>query len=137
MRAAESISAALLEYFGGDFTVTVPHEGYDDVVEIPGCSPAVVEEVVCQAVEQGFVWLRNGPTSVWKEEVPYGALDERAVLLRPLDELRPQELIEEALTRRLERRTGDRLGPLAGVVAGSGGAGAVGASSRGDRQRGA
>ncbi len=88
---------ALLEYFGGDFTVTVPREGYDDVVEIPGCSPSVVEEFVCRAVKQGFVWLRNGPTSVWKEEVPYGVLDERAVLLPPPEGLTPHELVEEAL----------------------------------------
>ncbi len=87
----------LLEYFGGGYTVTVPREGYEDVFQIPGASEDVVHEAVDRAVEQGVVWLRNGPTSAWKEEVPYGALDEHASLHPPPEGLTPQELVEEAL----------------------------------------
>ena len=89
--------STLLEYFGGGFSVSVPREGYDDTFDVPSCSEEAVQAAVDRAVEDGLVWLRNGPTSVWKEEVPYGALDEQAVLFPPPDELTPHELVEEAL----------------------------------------
>ncbi len=88
---------SLLEYFGGGFTVAVQREGYEDTLDTPGCAEELVQEAICRAVEQGFVWLRNGPISVWKEEVPYGALDERAVLLPRPDDLTPQALVEDEL----------------------------------------
>ena len=89
--------ADLREYFAGGFTVTVPREGYEDLFEVPRCPEDVLCEAVEQAVKEGIVWLRNGPTSVWKEEVPYGALDGHAVLQPPPEGLTPQELVEEAL----------------------------------------
>ena len=48
-------------------------------------------------VEQGRVWLTNGPTSVWNEPVPYGALDEAAVLHPPPALIPAQELTAHAL----------------------------------------
>jgi len=77
--------------------VTVPREGYEDLFEVPRCSGEVLHQAVEAAVKEGIVWLRNGPTSVWKEDVPYGALDEGAMLLQPPEGLTPQELVEEAL----------------------------------------
>lgn len=87
----------LQEYFAGGFTVTVPREGYEDLFNVPRCSNDVLRQAVERAVEEGFVWLRNGPTSAWKEDVPYGALDEHAMLQPPPDDLIPQELVEEEL----------------------------------------
>ncbi len=89
--------ADLREYFAGGSTVTVPREGYEDLFEVPRCSGEVLHQAVEAAVKEGIVWLRNGPTSVWKEDVPYGALDEGAMLLQPPEGLTPQELVEEAL----------------------------------------
>lgn len=89
--------AYLKRYFAGGFTVTVQREGYEDLFEAPRCSEDVLHQAVEAAVKEGFIWLRNGPTSAWKEEVPYGALDENAVLQPPPEGLNPQELVEEAL----------------------------------------
>ena len=89
--------ADIREYFAGGFTVTIPREGYDDFFDVPRCPEDVLREAVERAVKGGIVWLRNGPTSVWKEDVPYGALDECAVLQPPPEGLTPQELVEETL----------------------------------------
>ena len=89
--------ADLQKYFAGGFTVRVQREGYEDLFEVPRCSEDVLHQAVEVAVKEGFVWLRSGPASAWKEEVPYGALDERAVLQPPPEGLTPQELVEEAL----------------------------------------
>lgn len=89
--------ANLREYFAGGFTVTVPREGYEDLFNVPRCSEDVLHQAVEAAVKDGSVWLRNGPTSVWKEDLPYGALDEGAMLQAPPEGLTPQELVEEAL----------------------------------------
>ncbi len=89
--------SGLQDYFAGGFTVTVPREGYEDLFNVPRCSEEVLHQAVEAAVKEGFVWLRNGPTSVWKEDVPYGALDEGAMLQPPPEGLTPQELVEEAL----------------------------------------
>ena len=89
--------ADLQKYFAGGFTVTVQREGYEDLFEVPQCSEDVLHQAVEAAVKEGFVWLRNGPTSAWKEDVPYGALDEHAVLQPPPEGLTPQDLVEEAV----------------------------------------
>lgn len=89
--------AALREYFAGGFTVTEQREGYEEHFDVPRCSEDALRQAVKRAVESGLVWLLNGPTSAWKEEVPYGALDERAVLQPPPEGLSPQDLVEEAL----------------------------------------
>ena len=84
-------------YFGGGRVVSVPQEGYDEPHTIPRCSEREVREAVNRAVEQGIVWLTNGPTSVWKEPIPYGALEPDA-LLRPAPEpIAAHELTQEAL----------------------------------------
>jgi hypothetical protein len=89
--------ADLRKYFTGGVTVRIQREGYEDLFEVPQCSEEVLRQAVEQAVKDGIVWLRNGPTSAWREDVPYGALDERAVLKQPPESLTPQELVEEAL----------------------------------------
>ena len=95
--AGEVGFADLRKYFSGGFAVTIQREGYEDLFEAPRCSQEVLRQAVERAVKDGIVWLRNGPTSAWKEDMPYGALDERAVLKPPPDNLTPQELVEEAL----------------------------------------
>lgn len=90
--------AGLARYFGGGLSAKVPREGYEDVVVIPSCPVEALEGAVHRAVEEGILWLRNGPTSVWKEEVPPGVLDDDAMLLPPPAELVPQDLTEETLS---------------------------------------
>ncbi len=89
--------ADLQMYFAGGFTVTVQREGYEDLFKVPRCSEDMLYQAVEVAVKEGFIWLRSGPTSVWKEDVPYGALAEGAMLQPPPEGLTPQDLVEEAV----------------------------------------
>ena len=87
----------VVEYFGGGRVVQVPKEGYDEPHAIPRCAETMVRDAVHRAVHAGTVWLTNGPTSVWKEPIPYGALDRDAVLRPAPMPLAAHELTEEAL----------------------------------------
>ena len=84
-------------YFGGGHVVRIPNEEYDEPYTIPRCSAETVRAAVERAVQQGTVWLTSGPTSAWKEPVPYGALDANAVLHPPPEPIAPQDLVEAAL----------------------------------------
>ena len=72
----ESVTVeAVMAYFAGRHSVTVPREGYEDTVFIPKCDPAEVETAISEAVEQGVVWLVNGPASILSEPIPAGVLE--------------------------------------------------------------
>ena len=88
---------ALVDYFRGGHEARVPREGYDDAFLIPRCPEMVLREAVQRGVERGTVWLTNGPASVWKETLPYGLLDQGAVLHPPPGIIPPQELGEHSL----------------------------------------
>ena len=65
---------------------------------IPRCNEAAVREAVRAAVEAGYLWLTNGPTSLWHEPVPDDVLTDGA-RLRPRPAPVPAaELVEEALS---------------------------------------
>ena len=87
----------VLDYFAGGRTVTVPREGYDEVLSIPACSPEIVEGAVAEAVRRGLVWLRNGPASFQGEELPAGVLTDSASLRRPLPALPVDRFSDETL----------------------------------------
>ena len=84
-------------YFAGGRTVTVPMEGYDDIIPIPGCYLPQVDEAILQAVAQGLIWMTNGPTSILGEPVPAGILGPTAVLLPPPDPIAVSELMAEEI----------------------------------------
>ncbi len=90
---------AAKDYFGGGKRVSVASEaGFDDSLAVPRCPEDEVLDAARRGVERGTVWLTNGPTSLWKERVPPGALDgEEAALHPPPAPIPPQELLEEAL----------------------------------------
>ena len=77
--------------------INVAHDGWDEQYGIPCCKEATLEAALAQAVADGTVWLVNGPTSCWKETVPFTALDEQAELLPPPQMIAPQELTPDAL----------------------------------------
>ena len=89
--------AELVAYFGGGRRVRVAREGFEEELVVPACDPGILREAATRAVEQGIVWLRNGPTSLWKETPPAGALDGQAALWPPPAISSPQELTAEAL----------------------------------------
>ena len=89
---------ALEDYFGGGRQVSVASgAGYDESLAVPRCPGEEVREAARRAVERGTLWLTNGPTSLWKEHVPVGALDGEAAFRPPPAPIAPQELVEEAL----------------------------------------
>ncbi len=81
------------DYFAGGHTVILPKEGYEDKLVIPKCESASVEAAILQAVERGFVWLTNGPTSILGEPVPAGVLTATAMLRQPPDPVAVEELM--------------------------------------------
>lgn len=87
----------LLACFAGGHVVQVAKQGYDDVLAVPACPADVVLEAVREAVEGGALWLVNGPSSCWKDEIPVGVLDKDAVLRSPPALVPVQEFTEEAL----------------------------------------
>ena len=91
---AEEISVQdVFDYFSGGHTVSLPREGYEEILEIPKCEPAHLEAAISQAVERGLVWLTSGPASILDEPVPAGVLS-AAAKLRP----RPQPIEVAELT---------------------------------------
>ena len=90
---------AIKDYFSGGKQVSVASgAGYDESLAVPHCPEEEILDAARRGVEQGTVWLTNGPTSLWKEHVPVGALDGEDVAFRPPPApIPPQELLEEAL----------------------------------------
>ena len=90
---------ALEDYFGGGRQVSVASgAGYDESLAVPRCPEKELHDAARRGVERGTLWLTNGPTSLWKERVPAGALDgEDAAFRPPPAPIAPQELLEEAL----------------------------------------
>ena len=85
------------EYFSGEQTVTVPKEGYDDTFSIPGCDSLHVDEAIADAVEQGLLWMTNGPASILGEPVPPGILSPAAKLRPPPDPIAVDELMPSSI----------------------------------------
>ena len=84
-------------YFSGKHVAKVAQQGWEDELPIPRCGEEALEAALESAVADGVVWLVNGPTSCWKEDVPFQALDANAQLLPPPQLIAPQELTPEAL----------------------------------------
>ena len=85
------------DYFSGSHTVSVPREGYEEILSIPKCEPADVETAISQAVEQGLVWLTSGPASILKEPVPAGVLSAAAILRPPPERIDVDELMAKSI----------------------------------------
>ena len=88
---------ALRTYFSGRHAATLHREGYDESLPIPGCSEDRLRDAVDEAVRAGTVQLVNGPTALWKEDLPYGALGVAAELRPPPSAIPVSDLTEEAL----------------------------------------
>ena len=88
---------AVTDYFKDGNTVAIPKNGYDDLVVIPRCEPQIVELAIAEAVHQGFVWLTNGPASIFKEAVPQGVLTATATLQAPPPDISPSALMATSI----------------------------------------
>ena len=89
--------AAVVAYFSGGRIVTAQRDGYEEPVGIPACSQAVVEATITDAVQQGALWLVNGPASFQGEPLPPGVLTPAALLRAPLPPLSVDGFTQEAL----------------------------------------
>ena len=85
------------DYFAGGHTVSVPKEGYEEILTIPKCESADVETAISQAVEQGLVWLTSGPASILKEPVPAGVLSASAILRPPPERIDVAALMADSI----------------------------------------
>ena len=85
------------DYFSGSHTVSVPREGYEEILSIPKCESEDVETAISQAVEQGLVWLTSGPASILKEPVPAGVLSAAAILRPPPERIDVDELMAKSI----------------------------------------
>ena len=94
--AAISVQDAY-DYFAGGYTVSLPREGYEEILEIPKCEPANVHIAISQAIEQGLVWLTSGPASILKEPVPAGVLSAAAILRPPPERIEVDELMAKSI----------------------------------------
>ena len=95
--AAEILVQDVYDYFSGSHTVSVPREGYEEILSIPKCEPADVETAISQVVEQGVVWLTSGPASILKEPVPAGVLSTAAILRPPPERIDVDELMAKSI----------------------------------------
>ena len=95
--AAEISVQDVYDYFAGGHTVSVPREGYEEMLSIPKCEPADIETAISQAVEQGLVWLTSGPASILKEPVPAGVLSAAAILRPPPERIDVDELMAKSI----------------------------------------
>ena len=95
---AESVTVGgMIDYFRGGHTVTVPREGYDETEAIPRCDEKIVRGAARSAVEEGLLWLTNGPTSLWGEPVPEDVLTDAARLQARPERIPASALMDDAL----------------------------------------
>ena len=85
------------DYFAGGREVVLPREGYEEALLVPACEPARVDAAVLEAVEQGLVWLTNGPASILSEPVPAGVLSAAATLRPPPTRIPVDEMMAQSI----------------------------------------
>jgi hypothetical protein len=70
-------------FFDGQHATKVSHGTYEESWPVPRALRSTVEEALKEAVKAGVVWLTTGPSSIYREEVPYGLLTDAATLRPP------------------------------------------------------
>ncbi len=85
------------KYFAGGHPVIIHREGYNETVFIPKCETGTVEHAISEAVEQGIVWLIDGPASFFGEPLPDGILSSSSELRWPPTPINVQELMEPSI----------------------------------------
>lgn len=94
----EEITAkSVADYFSGSNVVQVERDGYQEAMQIPKASQAVVDKAVSAAVEGGILWLLSGPASILGEPIPAGVLNASAKLCAPPAVIAAAEILPENL----------------------------------------
>jgi hypothetical protein len=89
---------ALYDYFDGDHAVEIPKDGYSEYESIPKADPDVLHEAIREAVSRGFLWVQQGQTSLYGEDVPDGLVGPETTLQPPPDSISPTELLPANLS---------------------------------------
>ncbi len=84
-------------YFGGQTTVPVNLNGYQESMRIPKAKPEVVEKAIHAAVEDSTIWLLSGPASIFGEPIPTGVLNGAGKLCTPPAIIAAAEILPENL----------------------------------------
>ena len=96
--ASETITVGdAIAYFANSHIVNVQREGYEEPLGIPACPREAVEAAAREAVQQGMLWLVNGPASFQGEPVPPGVFTEAALLRAPMQPLSVDRLTTKAV----------------------------------------
>ena len=87
----------VLDYFNGSTVVQLQREGYLEPLSIPASDADVVNGAIQAAVENGTLWLVNGPASILAESIPTGILTPQALLRQPPANIAAAEILPENL----------------------------------------
>lgn len=87
----------VMAYFKGGNVIQVQRNGYMEPLAIPKAEPSIVNEAVTKVVEEGKLWLTNGPASILGEPIPAGVLTANAILRRPPAMVAAAEILPENL----------------------------------------
>ena len=96
--ATDEITAKTVsEYFNGGTVVQIERDGYQEPMQIPKASQAVVETAIATAVVDGIIWLISGPASILSEPIPEGVLHANSKLCVPPAPIAAAEILPENL----------------------------------------
>lgn len=84
---------AIVNYFSGTHVVKVPQGGYEEPLCIPKVPRSLLETGIKLLVNEGKLWLTNGPASILAEPIPEGLLSDSAQLQTPPAAIPPMELL--------------------------------------------
>ena len=80
-------------YFCGGKVVRIARQGYNEPVTIPKAPRSVVDAAIVWAVKEGSLWLTDGPTSLYAEDVPTGLLSDGARLQQPPEPIAANDVL--------------------------------------------
>jgi len=95
----------LYDYFSGDHAAEIEKDGYSEFEPIPKASKEVLHAAIEDAVSRGLVWLQQGKTSLFEEEVPDGLIGPETTVQGPPDPISPTELLPQNLSKAWENGT--------------------------------
>ena len=77
--------------------IKIARQGYDEPVTIPKAPRSIVDGTITWAVKEGNLWLTDGPTSLYAEDIPAGLLSDEARLQAPPSPIPAKDVLPESL----------------------------------------
>ncbi|TQE98568.1 MAG: ATP-binding protein [Spiribacter salinus] len=92
----------LYDYFSGDHAAEIPMDGYSEYKPIPKASAEVLHAAIREGVSRSMLWLQQGQTSLFGEDVPEGLISAETTLQPPPESISPTELLPANLSNAWE-----------------------------------